>query len=173
MAETFDAKAAWASHAEREARGKKVAQIAAQHRLHLTNTVTRYGYDGDSWSETTTNWAAVADLLDKVAPGWDASGVRVGDEARLQDLMDNYWNIAFAEGRDGRDHDTEDGAAQRTRSEINAILKRIAGVQEPPMTKPNLGCAFNCDWPTKCCALGTLPDAPGVPTLDGTQGEKL
>ena len=57
------------------------------------------------------------------------TGAQPSDIARLQDLIDTYWNVAFAEGKEGRDYDTEDGAAQQCRHEINTILKRLAGVQ--------------------------------------------
>jgi hypothetical protein len=68
----------WESFQQREARGKKAAGLAAEHKLHLTTTQQRSWYE-DTWSETVVNWPAVADLLDKVAPGWDADGVDVPD----------------------------------------------------------------------------------------------
>lgn len=44
----------------------------------------------------------------------------------LRGLIDEYWSIAYAEGSEGRDHDTEDGRAQRCRHLIEVSLKRLA-----------------------------------------------
>lgn len=46
---------------------------------------------------------------------------------RLQDLIDRYWDIAWQEGRDDRDRDTVDAAAQKCRSEIEGILTGLGG----------------------------------------------
>jgi hypothetical protein len=69
-----EAKQMWESFRERETRGKKAAAIAAQHNINLTTSQHRSWYEA-TWMETVVNWTAVADLLDKVAPGWDAAGV--------------------------------------------------------------------------------------------------
>lgn len=42
---------------------------------------------------------------------------------RLRDLIGQYWDLAYAEGKEGRDHDTEDGAAQRCWSAIDAEIQ--------------------------------------------------
>lgn len=94
----FDAKAAWASHIEREARGKQLAELAAQHRLNLTTTHERSWYE-DTWTETVVNWPAVADLLDKVAPGWDATpGVPVVQQPVAYHDKDQPNGIAWCPG---------------------------------------------------------------------------
>lgn len=59
---------------DRRARGERASAIAAKHKLQLTTTCRRAWYD-DTWTETVVDWSAVADLLDKVAPGWDTAGV--------------------------------------------------------------------------------------------------
>lgn len=75
-----DAKPWFQQVEERRERGKKAAALAAQHKLHLTESVTRAWYE-DQWTETVVDWSAVADLLDKVAPGWDtAPGVLGPDD---------------------------------------------------------------------------------------------
>lgn len=40
----------------------------------------------------------------------------------LETLLDQYWRAAHAEGKEGRDHDTEDGVAQRTLAEIRELF---------------------------------------------------
>jgi len=59
----------WKCMEEQRERGKRAAALAAEHKLHLTTTERRSWYE-DSWTETVVDWGAVADLLDKVAPGW-------------------------------------------------------------------------------------------------------
>lgn len=46
-------------------------------------------------------------------------------ERHLLDLVDRYWDLAHIEGREGRTHDTPDGAAQRTRRLIEETLRRL------------------------------------------------
>ena len=43
----------------------------------------------------------------------------------LNDLLERYWDAAYAEGKEGRDHDTEDGVAQRTAADIHAEVQRL------------------------------------------------
>ena len=43
----------------------------------------------------------------------------------LDELLAQYWDAAYAEGAEGRDHDTEDAIAQRTLNAINAEVKRM------------------------------------------------
>ena len=46
----------------------------------------------------------------------------------LNDLLERYWNAAYAEGKEGRDHDTEDGLAQLTLAEIHAEVAKPPAV---------------------------------------------
>jgi hypothetical protein len=48
-----------------------------------------------------------------------------GEVAELPALIDRYWELAYAEGKEGRDHDTEAGDAQKVRSRIDAILRPL------------------------------------------------
>lgn len=48
------------------------------------------------------------------------------DVDRLMELVAQYWDLAYAEGAEGRTHDTEDGAAQRVLSEIRAAVQALA-----------------------------------------------
>lgn len=48
----------------------------------------------------------------------------------LNELLERYWSAAHAEGKEGRDHDTEDGIAQQTLSAIHAEVERL--VAKPP-----------------------------------------
>lgn len=50
----------------------------------------------------------------------------------LDSLIGTYWDLAYAEGKEGRDHDTEDGAAQRTLFEINTCLDLIQARTQGP-----------------------------------------
>ena len=43
----------------------------------------------------------------------------------LQDLINIYWDAAYAEGKEGRDHDTVDGVAGETRAQINISLREL------------------------------------------------
>lgn len=45
----------------------------------------------------------------------------------VEALLSEYWDLAYAEGKEARDHDTEAGDAERVRS---AILDHIAALQE-------------------------------------------
>lgn len=46
----------------------------------------------------------------------------------LRGLIDRYWALAYAEGKEGRDHDTESGDAQRVSCEIDALLAHLDAV---------------------------------------------
>lgn len=50
------------------------------------------------------------------------------DIAALENLISEYWCLAYAEGKESRTHDTEDGAAQRKWSEIQAAIRQLAPV---------------------------------------------
>lgn len=50
----------------------------------------------------------------------------MSDIDRLRDLIGRYWEIAWAEGEEGRSHDTEEGDAQNCLSEIESILNRLS-----------------------------------------------
>lgn len=46
-------------------------------------------------------------------------------EARLLNLIGEYWALAYAEGEEGRNYDTPDGAAQRTHAAIAKAVKNL------------------------------------------------
>ncbi len=48
----------------------------------------------------------------------------------LRGLIDLYWDIGYQEGKEGREHDTEDGKAMRCRQAIEVALRRIQGAAE-------------------------------------------
>lgn len=75
---------------ERRQRGKKAAELVAHYKLHLTEAVSRAWYE-EQWTETVVNWTAVADLLDKVSPGWDV--------IELPDNSVNGWYAAIADAK--------------------------------------------------------------------------
>jgi hypothetical protein len=52
------------------------------------------------------------------------------NKQEIMELVDEYWSLAFAEGKEGRDHDTPDGAAQRCRAAIEAALPDVPTVPE-------------------------------------------
>lgn len=41
------------------------------------------------------------------------------------ELIDVYWDAAFAEGKEGRTHDTKDGTAQKTRAALEQRIKEL------------------------------------------------
>jgi hypothetical protein len=43
----------------------------------------------------------------------------------LDELLEQYWNVAYAEGKEGRNQDTEDAIAQRTLIAIHAEVRRL------------------------------------------------
>lgn len=43
----------------------------------------------------------------------------------ISDLLDRYWQLAYAEGRENRQHDTENGDAQECRSAIDAAFSEL------------------------------------------------
>lgn len=43
----------------------------------------------------------------------------------LQELLDHYFSLGVAEGKEGRDHDTPDGEAQATRDLIDQKIQRL------------------------------------------------
>lgn len=50
----------------------------------------------------------------------------------LRELIVRYWNLAYAEGKEGRDHDTPNGDAQRVWHEIDGYLTDL----ERSLSKP-------------------------------------
>lgn len=50
----------------------------------------------------------------------------------LQEHIDRYWELAYAEGREGRKHDTKDGDAMRCRHEIERSIRTIAAQAPAP-----------------------------------------
>lgn len=49
----------------------------------------------------------------------------------LRELIDQYWSLAYAEGVEGRTHDTEAGEAQRVSLEIDSAIRAIAALTPP------------------------------------------
>lgn len=47
--------------------------------------------------------------------------------SELNELLDAYWHAAYAEGAEGRNHDTEDAVAQKT---LIALQNEIANLIE-------------------------------------------
>jgi len=45
----------------------------------------------------------------------------------LRERIAEYWSIAYAEGKEGRTQDTEDGAAQATWHAIDGLIKALVG----------------------------------------------
>lgn len=43
----------------------------------------------------------------------------------LPELLDHYFSLGVAEGKEGRDHDTPDGEAQATRDLIDQKIQRL------------------------------------------------
>lgn len=50
----------------------------------------------------------------------------------LRELIGEYWCLAFAEGQEGRNTDTPDGAAQRCISTIEEIIREARAALTPP-----------------------------------------
>lgn len=44
---------------------------------------------------------------------------------RVNDLIDQYWDLAYAAGQENRTHDTANGDEQRTRSAIAGELAKL------------------------------------------------
>jgi hypothetical protein len=49
----------------------------------------------------------------------------MGDQNNIPDLLDCYFQLGYAEGAEGRNHDTSAGDAQECRSQIEAELLRL------------------------------------------------
>lgn len=47
-------------------------------------------------------------------------------EKALEKLIGEYWTLAYNEGKEGRDHDTENGDAQRVLHEIHECISALA-----------------------------------------------
>jgi hypothetical protein len=71
-----------------------------------------------------------ADLMNAVFVGarWQRKKMmpRSGDVRLLFDLIGDYFDIGVTEGKEGRSHDTVDGAAQRKWREIQEVVFRLA-----------------------------------------------
>jgi hypothetical protein len=61
------------------------------------------------------------------------------EREQFEALLDRYWDLAHAEGKEGRDHDTEDGAAQETRYALQSLFRARLGGQAAPAAEPNNG----------------------------------
>jgi hypothetical protein len=44
---------------------------------------------------------------------------------KIETLLSEYWDLAYAEGAETRDHDTKDGDAQRVLLEITTLFERL------------------------------------------------
>lgn len=70
---------------------------------------------------------------------------------RILKLIDQYWDIAYQEGLDNRDHDTEDGIADKTRRKIEAELKEIHTIAyDLTINRRNWCQSFCCGFGDKC-----------------------
>lgn len=49
----------------------------------------------------------------------------------LRELIDQYWDLAYAEGLQRRDQDTADGDAQRVSMEIDSAIRSITALSPP------------------------------------------
>jgi gamma-glutamyl:cysteine ligase YbdK (ATP-grasp superfamily) len=49
---------------------------------------------------------------------------------KLKAAIEDYWNLAYNEGREGRNHDTPDGDAQRVREEIETLISKIGVLKD-------------------------------------------
>jgi hypothetical protein len=91
-------------------------------------------------------------VADYTVPLYASPVATQGDAKRLHELIDTYWCLAYAEGKEGREQDTEDGAAQNCRGEIDAILRAMSPIQgekEKP-EQPNVHLADDCRTARKC-----------------------
>lgn len=46
-------------------------------------------------------------------------------DVELLSLIDRYWDLAYTEGKEGRDHDTEEGDAALCRYEIEKRIREL------------------------------------------------
>lgn len=53
-----------------------------------------------------------------------------GIKSRLNALIDQYWDLAYAEGAEKRDHDTASGDAQKTRQEITELIDQLVAITD-------------------------------------------
>lgn len=53
----------------------------------------------------------------------------------LADALAAYWDAAYAEGRDGRTHDTEDGAAQRALNSVHDAVRDLLATERERCAK--------------------------------------
>lgn len=82
----------------------------------------------------------------------------------IHDLLDRYWQLAYAEGRENRQHDTENGDAQECRSAIEREIERLRKALEfYADTKKWSDCRFDNDEP------GVLTLVPS--TIDADNGK--
>ena len=49
---------------------------------------------------------------------------------KLRDLIDKYWCLAYAEGKENRTHDTEEGDAQRVSIAIDKAITALSAAPE-------------------------------------------
>jgi len=49
----------------------------------------------------------------------------------LENALQRYWDAAYAEGQEGRNHDTEDGRAEQARRDVMlAVNSKVAAERE-------------------------------------------
>lgn len=60
-----------------------------------------------------------------------AQPAQAGQAQDLMALIDRYWELAYAEGKEGRDHDTVDGAA----ADCRRAIKQAVLAKRVPMTE--------------------------------------
>jgi hypothetical protein len=65
----------------------------------------------------------------------------------VSDLLDRYWQLAYAEGRQSRQYDTENGDAQECRAALDAAFKEV----RTPSPLPHVMVGIN--WHAHCGAL--------------------
>ena len=60
----------------------------------------------------------------------------------LLELIDRYWDLAYAEGKEGRTHDTEAGDAQQCRHEIESRIATLPQQQGGEQETVGEGCGL-------------------------------
>lgn len=103
--------------------------------------------------------------------------------ARFDELLNRYWNRAYAEGKEGRDHDTETGDAQITLNELHDLFRaalsqraevpqdmheRIAVAHDACLDDDHIGCRAILK---ECLRL--LAAAPPSPPAEQQGGSEL
>lgn len=69
------------------------------------------------------------------ADGPCGSALSEGLGPLLDDALGAYWDAAYAEGRGGRDHDTEDGAAQTALLQVRVAVAALVAAERERRVK--------------------------------------